>query len=99
MYKIVAPRLQALLILCALPGAPSGAFAQSSFDCAAPSPPTLVSPVVLGNGSAGSVTTSQLQQALDDGGPIRLNVGSSTLVVNPTLTVKRASVLDLAGAS
>jgi hypothetical protein len=87
-----------LFALAAL-AAPCTAFAQQSFDCAAPSPPAMVSPLVLGNGSAGSVTTAQLQQALDAGGPIRLNIGSSTLVVNPTLTVKRASVLDLAGAS
>jgi len=79
--------------------APSITLAQSSFDCVAPAAPTLVAPVVLGNGSAGSATTAQLQQALDAGGPIRLNIGASTLVVNPTLTVKRASVLDLGGAS
>jgi hypothetical protein len=99
MHKIVATGLPALPVLCALLGAPSASFAQSSFDCVAPSPPALVAPVVLGNGSAGSVTTAQVQQALDAGGPIRLNIGRSTLVVNPTLTVKRASVLDLAGAS
>jgi hypothetical protein len=99
MHKIVAPGLPALPILSALLCMPSAAFAQSSFDCVAPLPPTLVSPLVLGNGNAGSVTTAQLQQALDAGGPIRLNIGSSTLVVNPTLTITRASVLDLAGAS
>jgi hypothetical protein len=87
------------LLALAVLAAPCTTFAQQSFDCIAPSPPAMVSPLVLGNGSAGSVTTAQLQQALDAGGPIRLNIGRSTLVVNPTLTVRRASMLDLAGAS
>ena len=99
MPKIVAPRLPVLPMLCALLGTPSAGFAQAAFDCVAPPSPPLVAPVVLGNGSAGSVTTAQLQQALDNGGSIRLDVGSSTLVVNPTLAVERAAVLDLGGAS
>lgn len=74
-------------------------FAQSSFDCAPPLAPTLTSPVVLGNGSAGSVTTSALQSALDAGGPIRLNIGTSTLTVSAELRVTRASILDAAGAT
>ncbi|MEO7323502.1 MAG: hypothetical protein ABIW82_01600 [Dokdonella sp.] len=52
--------------------------AQSQFDCSAPSVPALVQPVVRGNGSAGSVTTAQLQQALGSGGAIQLNIGTST---------------------
>lgn len=90
-------------VLVALAGAagivPASAFAQASFDCATPSAPALVSPVVLGNGSAGSVTTTQLQQALDAGGPIRLDIGASTLVVSATLLVTRAATLELGGAT
>jgi hypothetical protein len=102
MHRITTDRSRALpipLFALAALAAPCAAFAQQSFDCVAPSPPSTGAPVVLGNGSAGSVTTAQLQQALDAGGPIRLNIGTSTLVVNPTLTVSRASVLDLGGAS
>jgi hypothetical protein len=80
-------------------GASPGAVAQSEFDCVAPTKPALVQPIVLGNGSAASVTTSQLQQALDAGGPVRLNIGTSTLTVAATLNVTRGAILDLAGAS
>ena len=55
-------------------------------------------PLVLGNGNAGSVTTAQLQQALDAGGAIRVDVGASTLVLSATLEVTRATHLDLGGA-
>ncbi|MGB0134525.1 choice-of-anchor Q domain-containing protein [Dokdonella sp.] len=74
-------------------------FAQSSFDCASPVAPQLANPVVLGNGSAGSVSTSALQAALDAGGPVRLNIGTSTLTVNAELRVTRGSSLDAAGAT
>ena len=53
--------------------------AQVDFNCVAPSTPTLVNPVVLGNGTAGSVGTAALQTALNTGGPVRLNIGTSTL--------------------
>jgi len=58
-----------------------------------------VNPVVLGNGSAGSVSTAAVQAALDAGGSIRLNIGSSTLVVSSELRVTRATVLDAGGAT
>lgn len=99
MPQAIHARWCASLLLSVALLAPAGTLAQSVFDCIAPSAPALVAPVVLGSGSAGSVTTAQLQQALDAGGPVRLNIGASTLIVNPTLTVKRASVLDLGGAS
>ncbi|MEO7758182.1 MAG: hypothetical protein ABIS07_16510, partial [Dokdonella sp.] len=73
--------------------------AQSQFDCATPTAPALTQPVVLGNGNPGSATTAQLQQALAAGGSIKLNIGTSTLALNATLSVTRAAVLDLGGAT
>ncbi|MEZ5462978.1 choice-of-anchor Q domain-containing protein [Dokdonella sp.] len=86
-----------ILLLFALPSAEL--LAQASFDCAAPQMPQLSNPVILGNGSAGSVSTSALQSALDAGGPIRLNIGTSTMTVTAELRVTRASSLDAAGAT
>lgn len=73
--------------------------AQPGFDCAAPVAPTSGSWTVLGNGSVGSVTTAALQTALDAGGAIRLNIGTGTLVVNPTLRIRRGTTLDANGAT
>jgi hypothetical protein len=75
------------------------AHAQSTFDCVAPATPTLTNPVVLGNGSAGSVTTTALQAALDLGGNIRLNVGSSTIALTQELMISKATTLDANGAT
>lgn len=75
------------------------ALAQPSFDCATPALPQLSNPLVLGNGSAGSVSTAALQAALDSGGAIRLNIGSSTLVLTAELRVTRATQLDAGGAT
>lgn len=86
-----------VLLLLVLPVADS--FAQSSFDCLPPAVPSLNNPLVLGNGSAGSVSTSALQSALDAGGPVRLDIGTSTLTVSAELRVTRASALDAAGAT
>jgi len=86
-------------LLCVLPIVSLDAVAQSQFDCAAPSPPARGKPLVLGDGTPGSVTTAQLQQALDAGGAIRLNIGSGTLAVDATLSVTRDASLDLAGAT
>lgn len=73
--------------------------AQPGFDCAPPPLSKVSSWTVLGNGSAGSVTSAQLQAALDTGGAIRLNIGHSNLVVSQELRVTRAAVLDAAGAT
>ena len=73
--------------------------AQSGFDCVAPTAPLLSAPLVLGNGSAGSVSTAQLQAALDAGGEIRLNIGTSTLALTQELVVSRGVTLDAQGAS
>jgi len=56
------------------------ASAQSTFDCTAPAAPGTGGAVVLGNGTAGSVTTAMIQQALDAGGAIRINAGSGAIV-------------------
>ena len=85
------------IVLLATTG--SLAHAQPSFDCVAPTTPVPANPVVLGNGSPGSVTTAMLQSALDAGGAIRLAIGSSTLVVSSELRVTRATVLDAGGAT
>ena len=73
--------------------------AQGSPDCLPPTTPTLLAPVILGNGNAGSVSTAQLQTALTNGGDIRLNIGSSTLQLTQQLNIGRAVTLDGNGAS
>ncbi|MBA8886329.1 hypothetical protein FHW12_000520 [Dokdonella fugitiva] len=92
-------RAFAVALTCAAALVPDEGIAQVSFDCVAPATPSLVAPVVLGNGGAGSVTTAQVQQALDAGGPIRLDIGASTLALGATLRVTRATTFDLGGAT
>ena len=72
--------------------------AQADFNCIPPPAPVLNNPVVLGNGTAGSVTGAQLQAALNVGGDIRLNVGNSEIVLTQQLNVTRATTLDGNGA-
>jgi hypothetical protein len=59
----------------------------------------LVAPIELGNGTPGSVTTAQIQAALDSGGSIHFNLGSAptTVVVTSTLVASRETVLDGGG--
>lgn len=83
----------------ALAAAAAGASAQSAFDCTAPTAADTSGAVVLGNGTPGSVTRAMIQQALDAGGAIRINAGAGTIVVDATLAVTRAAVLDLGGAT
>lgn len=54
---------------------------------------------MLGNGTPGSVSTADIQTALNAGGTIRFNVGAAptTIVVNATLLASRETVLDGAG--
>ncbi|UXI67553.1 choice-of-anchor Q domain-containing protein [Tahibacter amnicola] len=75
------------------------AAAQSTFDCAAPAAPSTAGAVVLGNGSSGSVSGAQLQAALNAGGVIRLNIGTSTLTLTQELSITRETVLDAGGAT
>ncbi len=84
------------LLMMALAG---GASAQPDFDCVAPAVPTSPNPVILGNGSAGSVTTATLQSALDAGGWIRLSIGTSVLNLAAELRITRATTLDADGAT
>jgi len=89
--------LLALLVAVLTPLQP--ARAQAVFDCAAPSPPALVNPTVLGNGSAGSVSTAALQAALQNSTEVRLNIGTSTLTLNQELVISHDLVLDANGAT
>jgi hypothetical protein len=90
-------RVPALAVgLACLSGA---ALAQPGFDCLPPAPPAPASWLVLGNGSAGSVTRAHLQAALDGGGAIRLAIGASVLALDQELVVSRDTVLDAAGAT
>lgn len=73
--------------------------AQPVFDCQPPALPEPGSWTVLGDGSPGSVTTGQLQSALDAGGAIRLEIGGGALVVSSTLMVSNETVLDANGAT
>lgn len=73
--------------------------AGQGFNCDTPATPNLPSPTVLGNGAAGSVSRAQLQTALDAGGDVRLNVGSSTITLDATLQITRAVRLDGNGAT
>lgn len=69
-------------------------------DCppAATSVP-LVNPIVLGNGTPGSVTTAAIQAALDTGGHITFDVGPAptTITVASELVVSKETVLDGGG--
>jgi hypothetical protein len=89
----VAMRLFAL----ALVPLASVAHAQSFCEPVAPEP--VAGAVVLGNGTPGSVTTAQIQAALDAGGAIRIDQGAapSTIVVTSTLVASRETVLDGGG--
>jgi hypothetical protein len=77
----------------------SQASAQAPAACAPIAPIALVNPQVLGDGSPDSVTTAEIQDALDAGGHIRFNVGSGPVTIDVTseLTVTRAAVLDGGG--
>ena len=91
------PTCLALVILAAFVS--RDALAQPEFDCTAPTPPGVSGAVVLGNGSPGSVSTAAIQQALDAGGPIRIDAGAGTILVDATLQVTRDAILDLGGST
>lgn len=73
--------------------------AQAQSFCEPVSPEPVDGAVVLGNGTPGSVTTAQIQAALDAGGTVRIDQGGapSTIVVTSTLVASRATVLDGGG--
>jgi|GEM_PF-736252 len=57
------------------------------------------SPTILGDGQPGSVSTAQIQSALDSGGTITFDVGNNptTIIVSDTLIASRETVLDGGG--
>ncbi len=85
------PRPLIALVLSLLHGA---ALAQSF--CTAVTPESTTAAALLGNGTPGSVSTAQIQAALDAGGVWRFNVGAAptTIVLGSTLNATRAVVLD-----
>ncbi len=54
---------------------------------------------ILGDGSPGSVTTAQIQSALDNGGPIVFDLGPDpvTIVLDETLVASQETVIDGGG--
>ena len=95
--------LALLSLVLAMPGGAFGSQrggAPPAPDC----PPAaqevaLVNPQVLGDGTPGSVTTAQIQAALDVGGQITFDLGPSpvTIALDSELVVTRETVLDGAG--
>jgi hypothetical protein len=75
-----------------------GAASAQNF-CSAVTPESTTAATLLGNGTPGSLSTAQIQAALDAGGVYRFNVGAapSTIVLSSTLNATRAVVLDGAG--
>ncbi|WP_223787783.1 choice-of-anchor Q domain-containing protein [Marinicella meishanensis] len=68
-------------------------------DCAITPERSLAGAMVLGNGNPGSVNTTMIQAALNQGGPIRFNVGQAPVVINltNTLLVTKGAVIDGGG--
>lgn len=77
------------------------AFAQGvgAPDCLPVAEETLQMPQVLGNGTPGSVSTAQIQTALNLGGAIRFNLGAapSTIILSGPLIISRAVIVDGGG--
>ncbi len=91
--------MNALHLLAFLAVSTTALAQQTNFDCTPPAAPTLTNATVLGNGSAGSVTTAMLQAALNAGGEIRLNVGTSTIALTQELVISKSATLDANGAT
>ena len=85
---MLSMRLSVTLLL------PVSGYAQSFCEPVSAEP--ITGAQVLGNGTPGSVSTAQIQAALDVGGAIRFNLGSapSTLVLSAPLVASKATVLD-----
>ena len=91
------PRTAICIVASALLGVE--AKAQVTFDCAAPAPPAILAPAVLGDGSAGSITTAALQNALQNSSAVRLNIGAATLTLTQELVIDHGVTLDANGAT
>ncbi len=76
-----------------------GMAVQAQVDCEATPSEPMVGAVVLGNGNPGSVNTAMIQNALNNGGRIRFNVGTNPIQINltSTLTVTQEATLDGGG--
>ncbi len=94
-----SPNPDRLVRVCAAMLSLLGAGASAQSFCEPVSVEPIAGALLLGNGTAGSVTTADIQNALNTGGTIRFNVGAAptTIVLTSTLIASRASVLDGAG--
>ncbi|MEM9304883.1 MAG: choice-of-anchor Q domain-containing protein [Pseudomonadota bacterium] len=83
-----------LLLLACLP-----AEGRAQSFCEPVADERLAAPIVLGDGTPGSVTTADIQAALDAGGPITFDVGPDpvTIVVTDTLIASGPTVFDGGG--
>ncbi len=73
--------------------------AAGQVDCEVTSPRPVTGAQVLGDGTPGSVTTTNLQNALNVGGPISFNMGPNPVQINLTarLRVTKDAVIDGGG--
>ena len=71
----------------------------AQLECDPLAPASMVGATQLGDGSPGSVTTNMIQDALDLGGAIQFNVGSSPVQIDltETLLVTKGSSIDGGG--
>lgn len=90
-------RVALICLLIAVSLAPAILWAQSF--CTPVDEEPLTAPIIVGNGSPGSITTAQLQAALDAGGSVLLDQGpsASTVILTDTLIASRATILDGGG--
>jgi hypothetical protein len=91
--------MKTVILLLTLMGLVMAGPLRAQVDCSVTQPRPLSGAQVLGNGSPGSVNTSQIQAALDQGGAIRFDVGPNPVQINltQTLVVSRSVVLDGGG--
>jgi hypothetical protein len=88
-----------LIELCGLLLAAFSSIASAQSFCDPVAAESTAGAMLLGNGTPGSVSTADIQNALNVGGVIRFNVGAAptTIVVTSTLVANKETVLDGAG--
>jgi len=98
-WKQSTTALLAVALSLVIDDAPAGAQGQLPECIPAATAVVLNDPTVLGNGTPGSVTTAQIQAALDSGGHILFDVGQSptTIELTAELVVDKEVVIDGAG--
>lgn len=91
------PLLSAIALTMLCP--PLQVLAGAAPDCTPVTAMTLNNPVVLGNGTPGSISQASLQAAINQGGQIVLNQGSdpSTILLTSPLQVNRETLIDGGG--